>query len=73
MTKEQKDTIIKQILSIRDTGKTNMFDKSAVQRLALNARYYELVSFIKENPKEYAHIIMTGGWKDEESQNFCIA
>ena len=67
MTKEQKDTIIKQILSIRDTGKTNMFDKSTVQRLALNARYYELVSFIKENPKEYAHVIMTGGWKDEES------
>jgi hypothetical protein len=67
MTKEQKDTIIKQILSIRDTEKTNMFDKSTVQRLALNAGYYELVSFIEENPKEYAHIIMTGGWKDEES------
>ena len=44
-----------------------MFDKSTVQRLALNAGYYELVSFIEENPKEYAHIIMTGGWKDEES------
>jgi len=67
MTKEQKDTIIKQILSIRDTGKTNMYDKSAVQRLAFNAGYYELVNFIEESPKEYAHIIMTGGWKDEES------
>lgn len=67
MTKKQKDTIIKQILSIRDTGKTNMFDKSTVQMLALNAGYYELVSFIEENPKEYAHVIMTGGCKDEES------
>lgn len=67
MNKEQKDTIIKQILSIRDTGKTNMFDKSTVQMLALNAGYYELVNFIEENPKEYAHVIMTGGWKDEES------
>jgi len=67
VTKEQKDVIIKQILSIRDTGKTNMFDKYTVQRLALNAGYYELVSFIEENPKEYAHVIMTGGWKGEEN------
>ena len=53
-------TLIKQILSIRDSGLTNMFDKNTVQRLAYERGYYELVMLIEEHPKEYCHFILTG-------------
>lgn len=32
-----------QILAIRDTGLTNMFDITMVQRMAFEMNYYELV------------------------------
>ena len=54
------DTVKKQILAIRDTGLTNMFDTSTVQRLAYERDFYELVVFIEEHPKEYVHFILTG-------------
>ena len=54
------DTIREQILAIRDTGKTNMFDVPTVQRLANDYGYYELVCWLEEHRKEYAHFIMTG-------------
>ena len=38
------ETIREQILAIRDTGLTNMFDLNMVQRLAYDRNYYELVS-----------------------------
>jgi hypothetical protein len=50
----------KQILSIRDTGLTNMFDIQMVQRLAFDSGYYELVLFLEDHRKEYVHFIMTG-------------
>lgn len=37
------ETIKKQILAIRDTGLTNMFDTNMVQRLAYERDFYELV------------------------------
>ena len=37
------ETIKKQILGIRDTGLTNMFDTNMVQRLAYERNFYELV------------------------------
>ena len=40
------ETIKKQILAIRDTGLTNMFDTNMVQRLAYERNFYELVVFI---------------------------
>ena len=49
-----------QILEIRDTGLTNMFDLPMVQRLAFDRNFYELVIYIEEHPKEYAHFIITG-------------
>ena len=52
--------IKEQILAIRDTGLTNMFDVVAVQRIANNMGFYELVLFLEENRKEYAHFILTG-------------
>ena len=54
------ETIKKQILAIRDTGLTNMFDVPMVQRLAYERGYYELVCYLEEHRKEYAHFIMTG-------------
>lgn len=54
------EKIKEQILKIRDTGLTNMFDTTAVQRLAFERDFYELVVFIEEHRKEYAHFILTG-------------
>ena len=42
------DTIREQILAIRDTG------------LANDRGYYELVCYLEEHRREYAHFIMTG-------------
>ncbi len=42
------ETIKKQILSIRDSGRTNMFDTNMVQYLANELGYYELVIFLEE-------------------------
>ncbi len=49
-----------QILAIRDTGLTNMFDIPMVQRLAYERGFYELVCWLEEHRKEYAHFILTG-------------
>ena len=54
------ETIKEQILAIRDTGLTNMFDVNAVQRLAYERDFYELVVYLEENRKEYVHFVMTG-------------
>ena len=56
MTEKIKD----QILKIRDTGLTNMFDTTAVQRLAFEREFYELVMFIEEHKKEYVQFIIYG-------------
>lgn len=55
--------IKEQILAVRDTGLTNMFDVRAVQRIAYEMDFYELVDFLEENQKAYVHFIMHG---DEE-------
>ena len=54
------DIVREQILFIRDTGITNMFDIPTVQRLAYDRGYYELVCYLEEHKKEYAHFILTG-------------
>ena len=54
------EKIKEQIIAIRDTGLTNMFDTNMVQRLAYERNFYELVVFIEENRKEYVHFIFTG-------------
>ena len=41
------ETIKDQILAIRDTGLTNMFDVNAVQRLAYERDFYELVVYLR--------------------------
>lgn len=57
-TMDQK--IKEQILHIRDTGLTNMFDIYMVQRLAYENDFYEVVNFIEENKEEYVHFILYG-------------
>ena len=49
-----------QIFAVRDTGLTNMLDFHAVQRIAFEEGYYELVAYIEENRKEYMQFIFTG-------------
>lgn len=58
------ETIKEQILAIRDTGLTNMFDVKTVQRLAFERDYYELVCFLEDDPKAYVHFILTGKTED---------
>ena len=54
------ETVRDQILAIRDTGLTNMFDLNMVQRFAYERDFYELVVYIEEHRKEYVHFILTG-------------
>jgi len=54
------DVIKEQILAVRDTGETNMFDTNAVQVIANREGFYELVAYLIDNKKEYARFIMTG-------------
>ena len=52
--------VFEQIISIHDSGQTNMFDKNMVQRLAYEQGFYELVIYLEEHTKEYLHFIMYG-------------
>ena len=54
------ETVKKQILAIRDTGLTNMFDVRMVQRIANDMEFYELAVYLEEHRREYAHFILTG-------------
>ena len=53
------DKIKEQILAIRDTGLTNMFDVNAVQRIANDMGFFELVVYLEDNRCECAHFILT--------------
>lgn len=54
------EKVREQILAIRDTGLTNMFDVPMVQRLAFDRSFYELVLFLEDHRQEYVKFIMTG-------------
>lgn len=54
------EIVKEEILAIRDTGLTNMLDLPVVQRLAYERDFFDLVVYIEEHPKEYAHFILTG-------------
>ncbi len=42
-----------QIFVIRNTGLTNMFDTRAVQRIAHEMNFFELVVFLEEHKGDY--------------------
>ena len=46
------EKIKEQILAIRDTGLTNMFDVPTVQRIANDMEFYELVVYLEEHRRE---------------------
>ncbi len=56
----EKEKIKEQILSIRASGVTNMFD---IPRVALEAKklnFKELARYLENNKKEYWDFILTG-------------
>ncbi|MGI6316183.1 MAG: DUF5049 domain-containing protein [Christensenellales bacterium] len=55
-----EDKVKDQILAIRETGLTNMFDVYAVQCIANDMGFYELVVFLEKHRREYAQFILTG-------------
>ncbi len=55
--------IKKQILAIRATGETNMFDMPKVQEIAMREGYDELLAFLVDNTGAYVHFILTGDEK----------
>ena len=55
-----EDKVKEQILAVRDAGLTNMFDTSAVQRIAHDMDFFELVLFLEEHKDKYVRFILTG-------------
>lgn len=60
------DTIREQIMTVRATGETNMLDTRMVQVIADRMGFYELVIYLEEHRKEYAHFILTGSAGEEK-------
>ncbi|NLO46111.1 MAG: DUF5049 domain-containing protein, partial [Clostridiales bacterium] len=54
------DKVKEQILAVRDTGLTNMFDTRTVQRIAHDMDFFELVLFLEEHKDKYVRFILTG-------------
>ena len=52
--------LIEQILIVRDTGLTNMFDVKAVFIIAAGMGLLELTDFIAVNPLGYFNFVLTG-------------
>lgn len=60
------DRVKEQILEIRKTAETNMFDWKAVQVIANQRGFYELVIYLEERRKEYINFILTGNATAQE-------
>ena len=56
------DKIFEQVLKVRETGLTNMFDLLGVQRAAFDMSLYDLVCYLgdKDNHREYFNVILFG-------------
>ena len=54
------DVVRDQLMEIRASGETNMFDTSTVQRLAVMRGFYDLADYIAADVKAYANFILTG-------------
>lgn len=54
------EIVKQQILAIRDTGETNMFDVPAVRRIAQREGCGELVGYLVDHTPEYAQFILYG-------------
>ena len=58
--------VIQQILKVRDTGETNMFDVNMVAQIAMREGFYELADYLLDHKKEYGRFILTGETKEDE-------
>ncbi len=56
------EKIKEEVLQVRATGRTNMFDVNAVQRIAYELELHDLVLFLEEkrNWGPYVRLILTG-------------
>lgn len=54
------EKIKEQILTIRNSGLTNMFDVARVQSIANELGFYELVVYLIGHRAEYSRFILTG-------------
>lgn len=54
------EKVLEELMAVRSSGKTNMLDIHAVQRIAFDSGFYDLVVFIEERKADYVHFIMTG-------------
>lgn len=54
------DKIRDQIMVIRESGRTNMFDVPMVMQIADELHLFELVIFLLDHRSEYVHFILTG-------------
>lgn len=54
------EKVKEQVLAVRATGRTNMFDTNMVQVIANEMRFYELVIFIEEHREDYVNFIFRG-------------
>jgi len=54
------EIIRSQILAVRDSGETNMFDVPRVMQIANREGYFELAVYLDEHAPEYAQFILYG-------------
>ena len=54
------EKIKEQILTIRNSGLTNMFDVARVQSIANELGFYELLVYLIDHRAEYSRFILTG-------------
>lgn len=57
---KMNEKVKEQILAIRETGFTNMFDIRNVQKIACDMEFWELIFFIDDNKDKYTRFILTG-------------
>ena len=57
---DNRELLKQQILAIRDSGRTNMFDINYVKYLASEQDFLELVLLIDEKPSKYYEFIIKG-------------
>lgn len=67
-------TIKKQILKVRDSAETNMFDCNAVMSIANREGWHELVNYLldRKNWGAYSHFILTGKTGASEDMEECL-
>lgn len=52
-----------QIIAVQQSGRSNMLDYWAVQKIAFDMGFYDLVCLIEENRHEYINFIFYGDKK----------